>query len=301
MHLLLLLFSLSVFARDISGEFRQYYETGSFSESELDYLRQREVVFIPGFGAELFILSDPRGDVDFSRITRDYFGNHLKFMRALGIPARRLRASSASVPETLAEIQELLSARKGPVIFFTHSLGGMALLEHLLSHPEHWSLVAGIVFLQSPFTGAPVADVAKKFPALRRVYPHVNVSDAVINYLSVKNRKDYVEKNQAAIEELTRRIPVITAGGVANGYRSVFSPSIQIIRSGCLTRKCLGPRLYPGPYDNSDGMVPFEGSKLPGADFVLLPGADHGETVLEIPFRGYDHWKLTRGLLKLLL
>jgi hypothetical protein len=88
------------------------------------------------------------------------------------------------------------------------------------------------------------------------------------------------------------------------GHKSLFASSISLIRTGCLETvcgKCVGPRLYNGPYDLSDGMVPFASSQLPDAVFVLLKGADHGETVVRIPYRGYDQKRLTSALFKLLL
>ena len=302
--LLSLVFILSAGAADLTPEFRENYELGSFSEEEIETLKNNEVILIPGIMSETFIWNDRRSRVDFSIITKDYFGSHLRYLQSLGIPSQRLLASSASVEETRKQVSAILSQATRPVLFFTHSLGGMALLDHLLEHREHWDLISGIVFLQSPFTGAPAATVVKRFPLLAKLFPLVHTSTEVVNYLSLENRTEYVTKNEEALRELTTKIRVITVAGVANGYRSLFSPSVTMIRSGCLKLirgRCVGKRVYRGPYDLSDGMVPLEGSKLPGTDYVILEGADHGETVVMTPFRGYDHRRLTAALLKLML
>lgn len=301
---LLLCFSLTAFAGDRTPDFLKNYETGRLSAEETAVLKNTEVIFIPGHMSETFVASDHRSRIDFSVITKDYFGNHLRSLKDLGIPARRLLASSASVSTTIDEIAGVFATTQRPLLFFTHSLGGMALLDYLISHPEKWDRVSGIIFLQSPFSGAPVASVSKKFPALATLFPFVHTSKEVVEYLSNENRENFILKNEAILLELTSRVRIITVAGVANNYRSLFSTSITLIRSGCLKTfrgKCVGPVLYPGPYDNSDGMVPFRSSLLPETDFVVLKGADHGETVLQIPFRGYDHKKLTAALLKFML
>ncbi len=299
-----ILFSLPSFAADLTRDFQRHYQEGLLTPEQAATLRNVEVILIPGFMSETFIADDGRSTIDLSIITKDYYGAHLRYLQSEGISARRLKASSSSVAETRAEIAGVFATTQKPLFFFTHSLGGMALLDHLLAHEELWPRVTGIIFLQSPFTGAPLSTVAQKFPKLSRVFPYFNVSTEMVRYLSPANRKDFTVRNEFQISQLVRQIPVITVGGIANGYKSLFGASVTLIKTGCLklaNGKCVGPRLYAGPYDLSDGMVPFEASKLPAADFVMLKGADHGETIVNIPYRGYDHRRLTSALIKLLL
>jgi predicted alpha/beta hydrolase family esterase len=302
--LFLLLLSFPIFARELTEDFKRYYQEDGFSPEEMSLLKSQEIILIPGIMSETFIASDVRSRIDLSFFTKDYFGNHLRYLKKNGITVRRLKASSASVLETRNEIEEVLKTSTKPLIFFTHSLGGMALLDHLLEKSEHWLRISGIIFMQSPFRGAPVASVVRMHPRLERIFPIVHTSPEVVKYLSMEERKDFVTRNQNTIAELTGKIRIITVGGIANGYRSIFAPSVSLIRTGCLETawgRCLGPRLFGGPYDLSDGMVPFEGSKLPDTDFVRLMGVDHGETVVNAPHKSLNHKRLTSALLKLLL
>lgn len=304
MIILTILFSLTLWARDITPEFQELYKLGTLSSVEVESLKGAEVVLIPGIMSETFISDDPRSHVDLSFFTKDYFGPHLDSLERAGVKVRRLWASSASVRETRKEIHELLEMTPRPLYFIGHSLGGMALLDHLLSHEEHWDRVAGVIFLQSPFSGAPVASVVQRYPKLAKIFPLVHTSTEVVRYLSNENRKDFISTNEEKIRTLASRVSLVTIGGIANGHRSFFSTSVTLIQKGCLRTlrgKCVGKKLYSGPYDQSDGMVPFEGSKLPGVDFVTLTGTDHGESVVNAPFRDLPHGKLTAGLLRLLL
>lgn len=302
--LILALLSFPLFARELTEDYKRLYKEDGFSGADLEVLKSYEVVLIPGIMSETFIASDMRSRIDLSLFTKDYFGTHLRYLKTNSIPARRLKASSKSVLETRNEIEEVLRTSKKPLIFFTHSLGGMALLDHLLENDKHWPLLRGIIFMQSPFHGAPVASVVRLHPTLERIFPLVNTSPEVVKYLSMEERKDFVTRNRPTLIELTGKIRIITVGGVANGYKSVFAPSVSLIRTGCLETvlgRCIGPKLFNGPFDWSDGMVPFEGSKLPETDFVKLMGADHGETVVNAPHKSLNHKRLTSALLKLLL
>lgn len=302
--LVFLIFSFSTFASDLTAQFKEHYKEGSFTEAELSALKKHQFIFIPGILSESFVRGDHRGPLDFSRITRDYFGTHLNYLRKLSLSAKRLKASSVDVKETIHEIEELFEDEQASFIFIAHSLGGMALLDYLLLNPESWGRVAGIIFLQAPFTGAPMATVVQKYPFLSRLFPVAHTSTEVVNYLSVETRRDFITRNKNSILDLVSRIRTVTVGGVVNGYKTLFSPSVSIIRTGCLEAvrgRCVGPRFYNGPFDQSDGMVPFEASKLPDTNFVRLEGVDHGETVLKIPYRNLDQRHFTAALLRLVL
>ncbi len=302
--LIFALISLPLFARDVTEEYFRKYEEGGLSTEQVETLKNVEVVLIPGHMSETFVSDDPRSHINLSFFTKDYFGTHLSYLKRLGIPARRLNASSASVGDTKNEIDGVFNSTQRQLVFYTHSLGGMALLDYLLTHPEKWERVSGLIFMQSPFTGAPVATVARRYPKLGVIFPFVHTSVEVVHYLSLEERQEYILKNQALLTELTSKIKTVTVGGIANGYKTVFATSVTLIKSGCLKLvrgRCIGRPLFEGPYDFSDGMVPFEGSKLPEADFVKLMATDHGETVLNTPFRNVDHKRMTAALLKLIL
>jgi len=93
--------------------------------------------------------------------------------------------------------------------------------------------------------------------------------------------------------------------GAVYGAQSLFKPTADLIMRGCVVEafleRCLGPHIYFGPYDESDGMVPLESSKLSGAEFVVLKRVDHGETIVNVPFSSLSKTRMTRTLLRLML
>ncbi|MFV8258869.1 hypothetical protein ACNQKP_13760 [Bdellovibrio bacteriovorus] len=307
-----LVVSLSGRAADLTSVFQKTYADNSLlSFAEQAQLRQFDFYLVPGILSEAFLKEDDRSSVSFARLTGDYLGTQQELLQNVyKFNSVRLSSSSKSVSEIKDSIRAALnqSASVGrKAVFLTHSLGGLALLEELVDSPNYRDSVAGIVFLQSPFKGSPIADAYFDNPIyldkfLGGLIPFFNTSPETIRYLGTASRSQFMKENSQTITTITN-IPMITVGGVVNGQNSLFTPAVNIMAMGCLEKvfgQCV-VRLYSGPYDLSDGMVPFESSKLPGVDFVRLDGADHGETVVNIPYEQYDKARTTTALLRLLL
>lgn len=270
-------------------------------------LGSHEFVLVPGILAESFIQEDSRSTFNFSLLTKDYFGSQFRYLEERGFRVRRVKTSSFSVDESKLAIAETLRNTDKKLIFMTHSLGGMALLDFLIENEAAWEKVGGVVFLQSPFGGAPVASVLQHSPGIIQkfldgIMGYFNTSEETLEYLSIEKRRDFIEKNRETLTRLTRRIPVLTVGGVVNGR--LFTPFLtttNVIRHGCPTPVfgVCALKVYQGPFDQSDGMVPFKNSLLPGADFLKIDGVDHGETVVETYVGSIDRRRMTEALLKI--
>lgn len=299
-------------AADLTSAFQKTYTNGSnLSPSEQSRLRKFDFYLVPGILSETFLKEDDRSSVSFARLTGDYLGTQQELLQNVyKFNSVRLSSSSKSVSEIKSNIRRALlkSAQAGrKAVFLTHSLGGLALLEELVDTPDSRMQVAGVLFMQSPFWGSPIADAYFDNPIyvdklLRGLIPYFNTSPETIRYLGTESRSRFMTDNGAAVLDITH-LPMITVGGAVNGYKSLFTPAVNVMADGCLER-VLGAcvlKLFDGPYDVSDGMVPFESSKLPGVDFVRLEGVDHGETVVNIPYQQYDKARLTTTLLRLLL
>lgn len=306
----LLLAANMALADDLTGLFKKSYSKDSIlSAEELDTFRNYDFYLVPGILSETFILNDQRSKLDFSILTNDYFSSHLKFLKNNGLKVERLNSSSYSVAEIRENIRKALRPDSNKAFFITHSLGGLALLEELVSNEGIEARVGGIIFIQSPFSGSPVAETFLKYPYLmdkwvKPILPFLNTSEETIKYLRTDLREKFMKEHNNRIEQVLRTIPVITVSGIANGHRSLFQPSIDLIEHGCikgLINRCLTRKLYSGPYDQSDGMVPLKNSKLIDSDFVILDGADHGETVVSIPFGNYKKESVLTALMKLIL
>lgn len=307
---LLLILSLSSHAADLSSEYQLNYGQ-SLSQEERNKLVDTEIVFIPGIASETFVWSDPRSVLDLSIIFKNAFSSQLKHYNQLEISTRRLWASSYSVQETIDEIAETMTKlriKKKKALFITHSLGGLALLDYLIEQ-DNFKDIKGVLFLQSPFYGSPIASIYFQNPYFARtvmgpVLPWMNASEDSIQYLTLESRLKRMADKEEKIRHVISSIPILTMSGTTLNYKSLMAASANIMGYGCptfISGKCRSRKIFEGPYSNSDGMVPLESSKLPMADYVIVDGVDHGETLQAMPYKTVNRVKFTDALMKILL
>ena len=314
---LLFIISLSsnLFAgTDLSSEFKQIYnQKEDLTLAEQNRLKEYDIYFIPGILAESLIASDTDSSIDVSLITKDYFETQLDFLNnKYNIPAKRIKTSSYDVSITRQNIRDAVLAAKSKgrkVILLSHSLGGLALIEELVLNPVIQNNIGGIVFLQSPFYGTPVGTILLDSPYvvakyIKSLLPFVNISEETMYFVGNEYRQNFMKQNVGAIRNFIKKVPAYTFAGLAEGNESAFKPFIDIMESGCIKgfkEKCVTEKLYHGPYDKSDGLIPLKSSHLDIADFVILEKADHGEIVLRMPFEDYSKEHLTTTWLRMLL
>lgn len=314
---LLILIALTaslVIAADRSEFYNDIYQQDEIlKKADVESLKNAEIILIPGIVSETFIWDDHRSPVDFSILFKDYFGAQLSHYKKLGLSVTRLKGSSKSVKETIQQIDEKikeLSSKNKKAVFVTHSLGGLALLDWMMEQPKGTlSTIRSIVFLQAPFFGSPMATVYFKNPYYARtilgpVVPFINASEETIKYLSLEERQKMMANYESRLKEVFSGISLVTMSGVSINGTSIFRPSLNIIAHGCVTyvlSKCRSKEIFAGPHDDSDGMVPFNNSKLEDYDFVRIENVDHGETVLQMPFNNIDRVHMTDALIKMTL
>lgn len=309
--LFFILLTSSLFASDHTELYKSLYDKKITLNPE-DF-HDTEIVLIPGIVSETFIRSDRRSTLDFSIFFKDYFGSQLEYYKKLGFAVSRLPGSSRSVRETILQIEEKTSELRSKGIrplFVTHSLGGLALLEWLVKQNiRELEKIKGIVFLQSPFRGSPIANIYFENPYYARTFlgpilTFFNASEETVRYLTEEERMKFMTKNEQRIRKILSLIPSISASGLSLYGSSIFRPSLNVIGYGCLTYiwgACRSEIIYQGPYDDSDGMIPFRNSHIRNLDFVQIMNVDHGETVLKMPFSNLDKTTMTNALIHIIL
>ncbi len=314
-HFLILGLALNVGAKDLSPDYQRYEKASiRLTEKDLNYLSKIEIILVPGIISESFSWEDDRGVFDFSFLTSEYFDSQLKLLKKkYGLNAYKIKASSKTVRETTLTIAEKIEKAKNnnkKVMLITHSLGGIALLDYLLeSRPEDLEVIDGMMFLQVPFYGSPMASVFLDNPYhadkwLKPILPFFHTSMETIHYLTVETRIQFMKDNSDKFKQIIKDIPTLTMSGVTNGHKTLFLPAVDVMKEGCiknLKNKCLTPILFEGPYDDSDGMVPLNSSKLEFIDSIVINGQDHGEPIIRLPFQNFNREIMTESLMKILL
>jgi len=308
-------FSFQLLAKDVTSDYQRLInEKAILTDKEINFLKTQEIIFIPGILSEVFSWEDDRGIFDFSFLSSEYFGAQIKHLKNLKIQTKKIKSSSYATSDTIELIRKTfdeLRKKNQKAILITHSLGGLALLDYLLEMtPEDSDYITGIIFIQTPFYGSPMASVYLNNPYeaskwLTPILPFFHTSRETIDYLSLEHRLIFMNQNEERIRDILKSSAAITLSTFTNSYPTLFRPAVDIMEMGCIKKinqnKCLTKLLFEGPYDKSDGMVPINSSKLPGFDFITLEGVDHGETIIRLPFQNFNKEKMTETLLKMLI
>jgi hypothetical protein len=140
--------------------------------------------------------------------------------------------TSASVEHNAAALLNFIRSTNKQVIIVSHSKGSLDTLDALLGAPELvGTKVIGWVAIQAPFRGSPVAD-STFGPLNGFLLEALGGNGQSVEDLKTKVRKPYMEANEARIEALTGRIPIISAYSTyeasvgVTGFASTFASSI---------------------------------------------------------------------------
>lgn len=305
-------FSQQLLATNLTQSFYQNYNEGhKLNSNELQRLSNTKIIFIPGILAETF-QRDSRSLFNISFLTKEYFGTQVNYLKKnYKLDVTRLKTSSKTLAKTKKNIVDAVKIAKEQnkkVIFIAHSLGGLALTEVLIEN-HFYKNIQGVIFLQTPFWGSPIANVYDNNTyyiqkILKPFLPFFNTSEEIISYIKRKKRKDYMLRNLNNLENLGSQVSIISAVSRVNKSFTLFRPTVNIMEYGCLTtfhRQCLTNIIYDGEKDQSDGMVSVKNGIFPKSDFLVLNGVDHGETVVNLGPRNINRKKMIETFIHLLL
>ena len=285
-------------ARDVTAEWREFWRDGEFDAKRVDAafgsvlgeLRGYKVVIVPSYLSGLLI---DAGQYNLS----DYFRSQIEAMTADGIETEFAPVDTEqSVAENGRRLTAFISASPRPVCIVSHSKGGLDTLEFLLrAEPEVRRHIACWVVLQSPFAGSPVADLIVDEDWTRGITePMLRAlggSGNSIDDLTVKVRKQYMNKYEQNIENITKTIPIIVLATYVDATRT---PSLHVAGTYHWMKN--------QGVDN-DGLVPVDSALLPNTRYVVLPGLDHTDPVARKPIMGnpVDRVLLWKSLLYMAL
>jgi hypothetical protein len=255
-------------------------------------LKGVQVLFIEGILANYVHIV---GDLIMKKFgTYTYFDTHEAFMKSIGVGVTRVKLETEnSSYKNAIEIAKAIRAENKKVVLFTHSKGGMDALMALVNYPELIEKTVGIVAVQSPFLGTPVADF------IADTQPWSTIADMVLKVmggsgesladLSTRRRVPWYKGNQTAIMKIQSKIPILSFASyklpVEGKEDSVFKFSRDL--------------MYNRMGVESDGLVPWKSAILPGGAYIVVEGIDHATSVSNTKFTVFDQVKFTRALFSL--
>jgi hypothetical protein len=153
----------------------------------------------------------------------------------------------------------------------------------LIQYPEIRDKVLGFVAIQAPFWGTEISDWIEDTQWMKGLIRYlsyfVNGDKTLSTQLTRKVRAEYMLKHSREVQNITRKIPVLT---------------ISTDAGDLVSDKLLLTRLMS---DSSDGIVPTDSGFLPGARNLHLKGLDHLSVVIETLHSNLNHAEFLKVLM----
>ncbi len=206
-----------------------------------------------------------------------YFQPQFEFLEQRNERPYCLRFSpEGTLEENALHIRSELQGRSS-IVAFCHSKGGVDLLHALIVYPELRAKLRSIIFIQCPFFGTPLADLATQNLLslnLMRFFFFLGLSDDVstLQELRQDHRGAYMDFHKTEIADLVRTLPMQCFGSAKQPKPAQFDSLLRIPRDLML----FGLKL------RNDGMIPQNSAFLPGAKATLLDDVDHITSVIRL-------------------
>lgn len=222
-------------------------------------------------------------------LVKGLFGNHMpgyfhpakRHLRRLGLHVHLLEIGTDASVATNAEavrdaVVRSFARHERPVVLVGHSKGGVDALAALALYPEIVPEVRGVVAMQSPYAGTPIADDVEACPGLR-IATGVVVGGLLMGSprsvadLTYERRRAFI-----AAHPLPPGVPVVS---LATSRAPAFGQVLQA-SSTYLAKQ------YGLP---SDGLVVPDDGVVPGSRTVRLDDMSHAEAVLRDRIKGGNY------------
>ncbi len=275
--LLFILFSCNALAGgiDISKEYllsKTQIQSQSFNKDLLlSYLRSQTILLIPGVLSESF-RSESGQKIKVDYFLGEIFNDHEDWLIEEGLKYEILDIESESSPEENKDfIIEVIESLPSNVIIFTHSKGGLDTFAALSSRPNLLKKITGVITVQTPFRGSPVADafagnfVTKKIGEW--LFNFLGGSEDGFLSLTTKNSKERNSVLKNDYQRIIKEIPVINYGSYKDDTFGWDTP-LELFRDYTLAKR-----------GRNDGVVPLQSALLDDTYQVTESGVDHLNSV----------------------
>ena len=198
----------------------------------------------------------------------DYMRSQADWLRGLGLAVEVVALPTAApILANAMRIAERIAADPRPVLLIGHSKGGVEALAALL-RPGIAPRCHGLLALQSPFLGSPVADALCGIRPLHRVAHRALRalrlgSGRGLRDLTMPVRRAWMEEHAAAIAALARQVPIAVLATTLEGAPLRIEEGAYRLLDRWMRRQGAGP---------GDGLVPLASARLPGRPVRVLPG-----------------------------
>jgi hypothetical protein len=273
----------------------------SLSEQDTRALQKYKVIIVPGVLAQSFI-SDSSNQIKMQFFFKEGFREQISVLQQNNIDYDFLDIETENTPaENAATIINAIERSTQPVLIYSHSKGGLDVLEALRQRPQLLSKIHGWATIQSPFYGAPLASPFSHNIILRTISQHLfewmGGDRAGLSSLTPEERVPYMNSSdvKSLLKDINRQIKFINYASFKKNSFGLDTP-LEFFRD--YTEHITG---------KNDGVVPLNSALLKdhGIDvnYILESEVDHLMTMTKYRLKqvNFNQKTHTMSVLKLLL
>ncbi|MBC7538926.1 MAG: hypothetical protein H7281_08895 [Bacteriovorax sp.] len=299
MTIFFLLFSSSLWSMDLSIAYLKGKD--QTLASEVSALQKYKVLIIPGVLAQSFI-SDSNNQIKLTFLFEDGFKEQIKLLETLKIEYEFLNLETENSPgKNALAITNVIEKSILPVLIYSHSKGGLDVLEAIRQNPGLLVKIHGWASIQSPFWGAPVASGFNNNLVLRdssnNLFEWMGGDASGMSSLTIEERNTYMDTNEIKnlLIVINQKIKFLNFASYKTNTLGIDTP-LELFRN------------YTDLSDGAnDGVVPLKSAlmKEHGVDinFIIEEEVDHLMTMTRyrLDNNQYSQKTHTISVLKLLL
>lgn len=280
----------------VSKEFGRIFDKAdtAFTSGYITRLSRYKIILIPGLFGDIY--PKKRSFLSLDWQLGKYFHNQQIWLQANNIEYEILNLDTRNFAvKNIQKITNAIEQSKKPVIIMTHGKGGLETLDVLLSSPKLIQKVKGLIALQVPFRGTPLADYWLKKAYLMTptlwYFKIKGTSRQIIENLTTDKRLKFNSKYKNELKKITKTIPFICIATWKpdNPYKA--DSGLWFTRSF----------LFKLGFMRNDGYIPLNYALIDGCEYVFIKNVDHRETVFPTRHESIDRVKLTKTLFLMLL
>lgn len=282
---------------DVTAEYLTAFAgaDAAFKSRIADDLKEYKILLVPGLFSNIDKTRLPLVGRFCSPDAKPRFEEQMAMLKEMGIEFERLEMKSeSSIQVDAAIVSAAIKASAKPVIIFGSSKAGLDVLEALVAEKALLAKVRGVIMLQAPFLGTPVVDgLMSPRPADRLISNlllDLGGSRQSLLDLTVSDREIYMRDNAGAIAGITAAVPVLSVATWMDPAEKGEDTSLKLLRNIMLKRGM-----------KNDGLVPVDSAILPGSDYIMLAGVDHGAATSPTKKIAFDRVNFTKAVLAMIL
>lgn len=277
---------LNIVGQNVTNEYEKLFAKDSkdlLSSENIEKVRNLNILFIPGFLANQLLKIGP------------YFDDQMAWLTKQHIENSRVPINSEEDPVINGQtIVIALRESKKPVLLIGHSKGGIDILQALVSNEDLWPKVKGLVLIQSPLYGSPIADSVCgsnfKRTLVFAVLKSMGGDETSLKSLQSGERQKWMNEHKEILEKLWTSIPILSIATWkdAKGLKDSW---LSLLRNEMVKNNGV----------KNDGLVPWMSAVYPGTDYVAIGGLDHAVTIKSTIWLDMDRVRLLETILTMML